>query len=130
MNISEALGRFLRSNSAISVKTSEVRPVLLPDDAQYPAITYAMTYDEPIDILDDSKSELWTAGFSVNNYADNYGVCRDLSDTVRKQLDSTKTLSDITVRRIDCTLDLDRYETQSKIYSAAQIYTIWYYQEG
>ena len=131
MIISEALGRFLIANSSIKAITSEIRPQVLPDDAQYPAITYAQEQDGRIDVIDGGVSQLSTASFVVNIYADSYSSARTLANIVRSELGGyVGTMGTLSIRRSDCDVDFDRYENGQKQHSVSQTYTIWYYYEA
>lgn len=126
MNISEGFGRFLIANSSIGAVTSEIRPQLLPDDATYPAITYAQQQDDRIHLLDSDTSELAPASFVVNIYAITYAAARNLADIVRRECIAATTLGDLTAQRIQCSVDFDRYEGGPKMHSVSQTYNIWY----
>jgi hypothetical protein len=126
VNISEGFGRFLIANEVIGAITSEVRPILLPDDHALPAITYAQQNDARIDLLNSSSSELSEASFVVNIYGKTYAATRSLADVVRVECTNATLLGDITARRIENTVDFDRYEQGSKLHSVSQTYTIWY----
>jgi hypothetical protein len=126
MNISEGFGRVLIANSSIGAITSEIRPQLLPDDAAFPAITYAQSGDARIDLLDSDSSGLATASFVVNIYAITYAAARNLADIVRSECKAATSLGDITAQRIDCSVDFDRYENGPKMHSVSQTYKFWY----
>lgn len=127
MNIIEALGRYLIANSSIKAITSEIRPQVLPDDAVYPAITYAQEQEDRIELLAGSFSGLAQASAVINIYADTYAAARNLADVVRSQLDGyVGLMSSVSARRTVCDVDFDRYENGQKQHSVSQTYTIWY----
>lgn len=131
MIISEALGRFLIANSSINAITSEIRPQVLPDDAVFPAITYAQEQDSRIDLMDGSSSDLGHSSFVVNIYSDTYAAARNLANVVRDQLAGyVGQMGSVSARRVDCDVDFDRYENGQKQHSISQTYTIWYLVEA
>lgn len=126
MNISEGFGRFLIANAAIAEVTAEVRPILLPDDASYPAITYSQENDQSIELLNSDYSGLYEARFVVNIYGKAYSETRGLADIVRSECLAATLMGDIVARRVTNTVDFDRYEQGPKMHSVSQTYTIWY----
>lgn len=131
MIISEAFGRFLIANTSIKAITSEIRPQVLPDDAQYPAITYAQEQDSRIEVMNGTRSDLAQSSFVVNVYADTYAVARSLADIVRDQLVGyVGQMGTLAARRVECDVDFDRYENGQKQHSVSQTYTIWYLVEA
>jgi hypothetical protein len=126
VNISEGFGRFLIGNSYIRAVTTEIRPILLPDDAEFPAITYAQQSDARIDLINSEYSDMAEASLVVNVYANTYSNGRNLADIVRRECLAATLLGDIVARRIECTVDFDRYEQGPKMHSVSQTYSIWY----
>ena len=126
MNISEGFGRFLISNSAISAITSEIRPILLPDDASFPAVTYSQEKDQNIELIGGDYSDLCQADFVVNTYGKSYSEARGLAEIIRRECQAATQMGDLQARKVEVTVDFDRYETTSKLHGVSQTYAIWY----
>ena len=126
MNISEGFASFLIANEAIAEVTQEIRPILLPDDAAYPAVTFAQENKQDIELLDGDYSDLCQANFVVNTYGKSYSETRGLAEIIRRECQAATQMGDLQARKVEVTVDFDRYETTSKLHGVSQTYAIWY----
>ena len=124
--IAESFAQFLLNNVAITAITLEIRPLLLLDGHDDPAIVYMQADDEKERTL-GSFSALQRARFFVDCYSTSYSQARGLAETVRAELENYRgAFGDHTVEQVDFDYDADLFEDDTRLYRVALRLTMWY----
>lgn len=125
--ITQSFSEFIRSRPAITAITTDIKPYVLDDDHDDPAITYSLRGERKISLLDNTYSDLSIADFDVLCWSDSYADAKDLANVVASEFReySGSFGNEYEAQKIEAELGQDLLDPQADMRAATVIISVW-----
>ncbi len=130
--ITRSFSQFIRSRTAITALTTDIKPYALDDDHADPAITYSLANERKINLLNGSISDLNLTYFDVMCWSDSYADAKELANVVASEFrDYTGTFgSEYVAQKIEADFGPDVLDPTTGLRAASVSISIWNNLQG
>ncbi|MDY6844229.1 MAG: DUF3168 domain-containing protein [Thermodesulfobacteriota bacterium] len=117
--VEEKLVTVLKASSdLVNLVSSRIFPVLLPQDAAFPSVTYQRVSGERVYDL-DGDSNLENPRIQIDTWSTSYGASKQISGIIRTAMEGSATFDALLLS------DMDLYQDDVEIYRISQDFSIW-----
>jgi len=123
--IEHAIYSILSNDAGVSAITTRIYPIMLPQNATYPAISYQVTEDTEISTF-DGQGTFQTISLEVDAWSDTHAGMLALADAIKTAIKNySGTVSSNTIDQIKIDSTVTVYEDQVEKYRKTLIATIF-----
>lgn len=130
--ITRGFSEFIRSRTPITALTTDIKPYALDDDHADPAITYSLSNDRKINLLNGGTSALNVTYFEVLCWSDIYADAKELAAVVASEFrDYVGNFgSEYVAQKIEADLGPDVLDPMTGLRAASVSIAIWNNVQG
>lgn len=109
----------LTGNATVeTLVNTRIYPVVMPQNASLPAITYHETANNPVNYL-GGKTGLENPHIAINCWATAYDQANDVAKAVNVAMDGARTFRAVMINQVDV------FDPEVNIFAKAQLYSCW-----
>lgn len=129
--IESGLYSFLSGNTNFSaVAGNRIYPVILPQNATFPCITYRIEGDERGFNFSDGQEGFVGASIQIDAWGESYKSAKALAEILRSELmNYSGLMGSVSVNRVFVDTPIDIYEDRVERFRSSRLFLIWY-KEG